>query len=87
MPSLTITLPKDIVDAARERAKSDHRTLNGYIEHLIKVDLAGPDGVVVTVTAPDNIREYIPVRSDNDTDELFNQRNAVMDALLTAAGR
>ena len=37
--AINITLPLDLIDKAKEKAKADNRKFTNYIENLIKKDL------------------------------------------------
>lgn len=37
--AITITLPLDIIEKAKEKAKADNRKFTNYVENLIKKDI------------------------------------------------
>ena len=85
--NVTLKLPYNIVEKARKRAEKERRSLSGYIAFLIAQDAATLGGPVLSVTAPDNIREYTPVEFEGEDPDLVEQRNQVMNGLLTTSGR
>jgi hypothetical protein len=85
--SVTIRLDPKILEVAKSKADSDHRSLTNYIELLLKRDAEGSGQPELTVFASEDVRDFKSVRFPEDTEHEFNRRSAVFDAVLDNSGR
>ena len=83
--SVTMRIDEDVLDAARDKAMNDNRTLTNYVETLVRKDLRLKSAETrIELIAPKHIRKSsaipLPGETVNDRkrrDELFL---AVVDA-------
>jgi len=75
-----------ILEAAKAKAKDDHRSLTNYVELLMKKDLKGESETELTVFAPNDIRNAVPLRFEDEDDEHVARREAIHTAILDASG-
>ncbi|MDR3411628.1 MAG: hypothetical protein P4L87_11920 [Formivibrio sp.] len=84
--SVTLKLDEKTLAAAKEKAAADSRSLTNYLEHVVTQEIKAIKAPQLTVLAPENVRDSEPVRFQNDTDEEFKRRNAILDAFLDTTG-
>lgn len=85
--SVTMRFAPDVLEAAKNKARDDNRTLTNYIETLVRRDLAlSPGEPALEVVAPAGIRDSVAVPLPGETDEDRKRRDAVFFAVLDASG-
>ncbi|WP_207460438.1 hypothetical protein [Azospirillum sp. SYSU D00513] len=88
---ISFRLDEEILEAARAKAERENRTLTNYVEALVRRDLGLPqdeeanDGFVLW--APDDVRDYTLVRDEDETDESYQERKGLIEAILASGGR
>jgi antitoxin component of RelBE/YafQ-DinJ toxin-antitoxin module len=84
--SLKIDLDERLSAAATAKAAADDLSLPAYIEMLLQKDLGGEEAIPLIVFAPDNVRELELIRDKDETDEEFERRKNIINAVLDASG-
>jgi hypothetical protein len=81
-------LDPEVLDAAKERAAADNRSLTNYVETLLRRDLRiGAAGSAFEVIAPENIRQSAAAPVPGETEQERKRRDEVFRAVLDASGR
>jgi hypothetical protein len=80
---VTVRLDPAVLDAARDKAGSDNRTLTNYIETLMRKDLRmGTSEPAPDVVAPEDIRNSVAVPMPGETEAERQRRDDVFFAIL-----
>lgn len=84
---MTIRLDSAVLSKAKERAKTENRTLTNYIETLLRKDLHVDEASAsLEVIAPPDIREYKPVPLKGESPQRHEFRKRLFDAILDEGG-
>lgn len=82
---IVLRLDAELLDAARHRAAAECRSLENYVEMLIRRDL--DMAPTLEVVAPDDIDEYVAVPLPGETARERQFRDALFRAILKAGKR
>ena len=88
-PAVTVRLPRPVGERVRKLAKSEHRSMAAYIEHLVERDLRERDEaervvrVHVAANLPDVPSGKIP-REGGETKGRHARRSAALNKLFGA---
>jgi hypothetical protein len=85
---VTVRLDPTVLNAARDKADSDNRTLTNYIETLMRKDLRiETSEPTLEIVAPEDIRNSVAVPMPGETEAERKRRDDVFHAILDASGR
>lgn len=85
--SVTMRLDPSVLNAARNKAGRNNRTLTNYVETLMRKDLQmdAPEPTL-EVIAPEDIRNSVAVPMPGETEAERKRRDEVFFAVLDAGG-